>query len=83
MRRTDGGPVCERDTHGGRHWDAEPQRDGGGYPTGGAGAATGSQRDAYAGRHWDVEPQRDGGGHPTGGTGAASGSQRDAHSGRH
>jgi len=61
---------------------AEPQRDGGGYPTGGAGAAAGSQRDAHAGRHWDAEPQHDGGGYPTGGAGAAAGSQRDAHAGR-
>jgi len=49
--RTDGGQGRGRDAHAGRHWDAEPQRDGWGYPDGGAGAAAGSQRDAHAGRH--------------------------------
>jgi len=83
MRRTDGGQGRGRDAHDGRHRDAEPQHEGGEYPTGGAGAAAGSQRDAHAGRHWDAEPQHDGGGYPTGGAGAAPGSQRDAHAGRH
>jgi len=83
MRRTDGGQGRGRDAPAGRHWDAEPQHDGGGYPTGVAGAAGGSHRDAPAGRHWDTEPQHDGGGYPTGGAGAAGGSHRDAHAGRH
>ena len=82
MRRTDGGQGRGHDAHAGRDWDAEPQRDGGGYPTGGAGAAAGSQCDAHAGRQWDAEPQHDGGGCPTGGSGTADGSQRDAHAGR-
>jgi len=83
MRRTDGGHGRGRDAHAGRHWDAEPQHDGGGYPTGGAGAAAGSQRDPPAGRHWDAEPQHDCRGYPTGGAGAAAGSHRDAPAGRH
>jgi len=83
MRRTDIGQGRELDAHGGRHWDAEPQPDGGGYPTGGAGAATGSLRDAHGGRHRDADRQRDGGRYPTGGARAAPGSQRDAHGGHH
>jgi len=83
MRRTDGGQGRGRDAHAGRHWDAEPQRDDGGYPTGGAGAAAGSHRGAHAGRHWDKEPQHDSEEYPTGGAGAAAGSQRAAPAGRH
>jgi len=83
MRRSDGGQGRGRDDRAGRHWDAEPELDGGGYPTGGAGAAAGSQRDAHAGRHWDLEPQLDGGGYPTSGAAAAAGWQRVAHAGRH
>jgi len=83
MRRTDGGQGRGCDAHAGRHWDAVPQRDDGGYPTDGAGAAAGSQRDAHTGRHWDAQPQNDGGGYPAGGAGAATGSQRDVRDGRH
>jgi len=83
MRHTDGGQGRGRGAPAGRHWDAEPLYDGGGYPTGGAGAAGWSHRDAHAGRHWDAELQRDDGRYPTGGAGAAGGSHRDAQSGRH
>jgi len=83
MRRAHCGQGRGRDAHASRHWDAEPQRDSGGYPIGGAGAAAGSQRDAHAGCQWDAEPQRDGGGYPIGGAAPAAGSQREAHAGRH
>jgi len=83
MRRTDGGQGRGRDAHAGRHWDATPRHDGGGYPTGSDGVAAGSQRDAPASRHSDAAPQHDGGGYPTGGAGAAAGSHGDAHDGRH
>ena len=83
MRRTDGGQGRGRDAHAVRHWDAEPQRGDGGYPTGGTGAAAGSYRDVHAGRHWDAGRQRDDGGYPTGIARAAAGSHRDAHAGRH
>jgi len=83
MGCADGGQGRGRDAHDGRHWDAAPQHDGGGYTTGGAGAAAGSQREASAGLHWDAGSRRAGGGYPTARAGAAAGSHRDAHDGRH
>jgi len=78
MTRTDGGQGRGRDAHAGRHWGAEPQRDGGGYPTGGAGAAAGSQRDVRDGRHWRSESRRDGGESPSDAVGKATGGPRSA-----
>jgi len=63
--------------------DSEPRRDGGQYPTAGAGAAAGAQSDAHSGRPWGAEPRRDSGGDPTAGAGAAAGSQSDAYGGRY
>jgi len=62
----------------GRHWDAEPQHDGGEYPTCGAGAAAGSQCDVRDGRHWGSEPRRDGGEYPTHAAGTGTGGPRSA-----
>jgi len=78
MRRTDGGQGRGCDAHAGRHWDAVPQRDDGGYPTGGAGAASGSQRDVRDGRHWRSESRRDGGEYPADAAGTATGGPRSA-----
>jgi len=83
MWRTDGGQSRGADAPGGRQWGSELRRDGGGYPTTGAGAAAGSQSNAHGGRHWSAEPRRDGGGYPTAGARAAAGSQGDAHGGHH
>ena len=83
MRRTDGGQGRERDAHAGRCWDAEPQHNGAGYPTGGAEAVAGSHRDAHAGSQRAAEPQHDGGGYPTGGAEVAARLQCDVRDGRH
>jgi len=78
MTRTDGGQGRGRDAHAGRHWGAEPQRDGGGYPTGGAGAAAGSQRNVCDGRHWRSDSRRDGGESPSDAVGKATRGPRSA-----
>jgi len=71
--RSDDGEGRGGDPPGGRQWDSEIRHDGGGYPTAGAGAATGSQGDAPGGRQWDSEPRRDGRKYPTAGAGTAAG----------
>jgi len=82
MWRTDGGQGRGGDAPGGLQWGSEPRRDGGEYPTAGAGAAAGSQSGAQGGFHWGSKSRRDGGEYPADGVGTAAGSHRDTFGGR-
>jgi len=68
----------EHDAPAGRHWDAEPRRDGGGYPTACAGADAESQRDVCDGRHWGSGSRWDGGEYPADAAGTGPGGPRSA-----